>query len=162
MKTCNMQIISNRSKRTPIKNNFPRHPIFSYSEDSNWIAIKPTLPGFCRRDHRVTASLRVPGGVTVGRTVATQRRATGLAGTQMYPSITDFHSSHTWRCAHLTDVIALIWLQDEPDVWCLHFMCRTWSTNEIVFDHFARSIFRSGRCKDHVKKRKSSSPTRNR
>jgi hypothetical protein len=40
----------------------------------------------------MTAHLRVPGGVAVGRAVAAQRRAAFLAGPQMDPVRADFHT----------------------------------------------------------------------
>ena len=51
------------------------------------IAIQPTLARFGRGDHGMSACLRVPGGVAVGRTVAAQCRAASLTGAQMDPTV---------------------------------------------------------------------------
>jgi hypothetical protein len=52
------------------------------------VAVQPAFSGLCRGNHRMPVCLRVPGGVSVGRTVTAQSRAAGLAGTQMDPAVT--------------------------------------------------------------------------
>lgn len=46
----------------------------------------------------MTAGLRVPGSVAIGRTVTTQGNAAGLAGAQMYPAVAGFYA----LLAHVT------------------------------------------------------------
>jgi hypothetical protein len=50
------------------------------------IAVQPSLPGLRRGNHRMSTGVRVPCGMAVWRTVATQGRATHLTRPQMNPS----------------------------------------------------------------------------
>ena len=51
----------------------------------------------------MSARLRVPGGVAVGRTVATKCQAAGLAGTQMNPAVAGLDTLFTLMAFRVFD-----------------------------------------------------------
>jgi hypothetical protein len=54
------------------------------------ITVEPALANFCGSDHRMFRRVRVPGRMSIRRTVATQRRAALLTRAQMDPLRADF------------------------------------------------------------------------
>jgi hypothetical protein len=56
------------------------------------IAVQPAFAGLRGSDDRVPAGVRVFTGVPIRRTVAAQRHATLLAGSEMDPRVADFHA----------------------------------------------------------------------
>ncbi len=72
------------------------------------IAVQPSLPGLRRGNHRMSTGVRVPGGVAVWRTVATQSRATHLARPQMNPSATNLDALIAFLAFRMGDGCELI------------------------------------------------------
>ena len=73
------------------------------SEGFVWIAVQPTLAWLRRRDHGVTAGIRVFAGVLVRRAVAAQRDSTCLTRPQMHPIGTDLYAFFAFATMRLLD-----------------------------------------------------------
>lgn len=56
------------------------------------VAPEPAFAGFGRGHYGVIRRPEVPGGVLVGRRIATERDAAGLAGTQVNPRVAGFYA----------------------------------------------------------------------
>jgi hypothetical protein len=68
-----------------------------------WIAVQPMLPWLRRRDHGVTAGIRVFAGVLIRRAVAAQRDSTRLARPQMNPIAADLYAFFAFPTMRLLD-----------------------------------------------------------
>ena len=51
----------------------------------------------------MSRSLRVPGGMTIGRAIATERQSAFLAGAQMHPTRADFDALRAFLTLRMFD-----------------------------------------------------------
>lgn len=77
------------------------------------IAIQPLFSELGGGDYRVAGCMRVLGGMAVGRTVAAERDAALLAGTQMHPTAARFCTLLAFMALGLLD------LHDRVDVFAV-------------------------------------------
>jgi hypothetical protein len=68
-----------------------------------WIAVQPMLPWLRRRDHRMSAGVRVCAGVLIRRAVAAQRDSTRLARPEMHPVAPDLYAFFAFATMRLLD-----------------------------------------------------------
>ena len=74
-----------------------------FDEGLIWIAVQPALAWLRRRDHRVSAGVRVFASVLIRRAVAAKRRPTCLARPQMNPVAADLHALFAFATMRLLD-----------------------------------------------------------
>ena len=78
-----------------------RHSVFG--KGFIWVAVQPAFAWLRGGDHRLSAGVRMFGGVLIRRTVAAQRYPTCLARSQMHPVVTDLHALFAFGAKRLLD-----------------------------------------------------------